>query len=320
MPERLSFRETFALYDPQKSLKEIVLMLKGEPGVPKSKFDLSSAKRLYPATAFGIWRKWFLHSTPEQPQIALISNMFNHTPTPIEEGWSVRVTQVRDFAGLGRTYDSHNGTDFAVRPGTTVVATAPGRVCHIVNEYNRGGLKVMLEHGGNLITTYHHLSKVLVTLGQEVTRGEPIALSGYSGADGLLTFPFGIPHVHVNTLLNGVAVDPFAQTGEVSLWINHNHPIYFSSSAPAIPSLPESQWDPKAIADALLACNSKTFVSHIKNLSNIQEQGVQLVAQQMTYPGRFSQIITPYASVAPRAPYLDFPFLPEEVSGFTILN
>ncbi len=74
-------------------------------------------------------------------------NLFNRTPTPLEDGWSVRKTQVTDFRGGTLTYDSHNGTDFAVPVGTVVVAPAPGKVLRISSEFNRGGLKVFLDHG-----------------------------------------------------------------------------------------------------------------------------------------------------------------------------
>jgi hypothetical protein len=52
---------------------------------------------------------------------------------------------VRDFRGGTLTYDSHNGTDFAVPPGTIVVAAAPGRVLRASSEFNRGGLKVFVD-------------------------------------------------------------------------------------------------------------------------------------------------------------------------------
>ncbi|MDA1196225.1 MAG: M23 family metallopeptidase, partial [Planctomycetota bacterium] len=131
-------------------------------------------------------------------------NLFNRTPTPEADGWSVRVTQVRDFRGRRLTYDSHNGTDFAIPPGTVVVASAPGRVASRRSEYNRGGLKLYVDHGDGLMSTYHHLGRTLVAVGADVARGQPIALSGYSGLDALVSFPWVAPHVHYNVLLGGV--------------------------------------------------------------------------------------------------------------------
>jgi murein DD-endopeptidase len=139
-----------------------------------------------------------------------IYNLFNRTPTPIADGWSVRKTQVRDFRGGTLTYDSHNGTDFAVPPGTIVVAAAPGRVLRVSSEFNRGGLKVFVDHGRGLVTTSNHLGRALVRDGDLVRRGQPIALSGASGIDMFLMFPWNVPHVHFNVWLNGEPVDPFA--------------------------------------------------------------------------------------------------------------
>ena len=83
-----------------------------------------------------------------------------------------------DFRGRDLTYDSHNGTDFAVPVGTKVLAAAGGEVVRIVSEFNRGGLKIFIDHGGGLMTTSAHLARPLVKVGQIVARGEAIALSG----------------------------------------------------------------------------------------------------------------------------------------------
>ena len=83
----------------------------------------------------------------------------------------MRVTQVRDFRGGTLTYDSHNGTDFAVPVGTEVLAAAPGRVFRVSNEFHRGGLKVFIDHGAGLITTSNHLARSLVRPGDVVRVG-----------------------------------------------------------------------------------------------------------------------------------------------------
>ena len=57
-------------------------------------------------------------------------------------------------------------------------------------------------------------ARALVRPGDRVGRGETIAISGYSGLDGVVTFPWGTPHVHFNVWLDGLYVDPFAAPGE----------------------------------------------------------------------------------------------------------
>ncbi|MBK9072465.1 MAG: M23 family metallopeptidase [Myxococcales bacterium] len=312
MARKVSLREALGLDDVPARLAELVMVFRGDEHVRPSRFGLSSAKRLQPRASLQLWRHWLTGPHHGVPSPVLITNLFNHTPTPIEDGWSVRVTQVRDFRGQAGTYDSHNGTDFAVAPGTTVVAAAPGRVMHVINEYNRGGLKVVIEHGGHLITSCNHLAKALVAPGDFVERGRPVALSGYSGTDGLLTFPFGIPHVHFNVWHNGVAVDPFAVGGEPSLWREHNRPTPHGGRESV--RLSPSLWDQDAIAAGIEACKDPRVRQALASLDDIAVRGVQLVFQQLTYPLRFVARPAPYAATAPRTPVLDLPFAAEEIA------
>jgi murein DD-endopeptidase MepM/ murein hydrolase activator NlpD len=66
---------------------------------------------------------------------------------------------------------------------------------------NGYGLLVALDHGYGLTTRYAHLSASLVAPGQTVTRGEAI---GRVGSTGRSTGP----HLHYETILGGVHVDP----------------------------------------------------------------------------------------------------------------
>lgn len=185
--------EVFGLSPLTLRAREALLALRGGTGVPRSRFGLSSLRILRPALGVSTW----LGRRRADRRIP-IYNLFNRTPTAVEQGWSVRKTQVRDFRGGTLTYDSHNGTDFAVTVGTIVVAPAPARVLRVSSEFNRGGLKVFLDHGRGLTTSSNHLARALVRVGDEVERGQPIGLSGYSGIDGFVAFPWSVPHVHFN--------------------------------------------------------------------------------------------------------------------------
>lgn len=57
----------------------------------------------------------------------------------------------------------------------------PGVVLRVASELLRDGLKVFIEHGRGVVTTSDHLGRSLVSQGQRVRRGEPVALSGSSG-------------------------------------------------------------------------------------------------------------------------------------------
>ena len=94
----------------------------------------------------------------------------------------------------------HEGIDIAVPSGTPVHAAAAGTVIYAGWMTGYGNL-VVLDHGNGLATAYAHNSSLLVSVGQHVSQGQTISLSGSTGhSTG--------PHVHFEVRVNGVAVDP----------------------------------------------------------------------------------------------------------------
>jgi murein DD-endopeptidase MepM/ murein hydrolase activator NlpD len=273
---------------------------------------LSALRQLHPRISPLLWLgRAYIERT------LLISNLYNHRQTPIEAGWSVKKTQVEDFRGGTLTYDSHNGTDFAIPVGTAVVAPAPGRVIRVVNEYNRGGLKVFIDHGGGLITNCAHLARAEVTAGDELRRGAPIGRSGYSGLDGLITFPFGIPHVHFNVWLNGLPIDPFGRRDEPSLWRAHRPlpaPDQDLSVAPA------SDWDPAGVEVLVRSCKTPSARRELEAIEGLEPRAAAAVIGRNYYPTRFDQEVAVYRSVHPRRPLLDAPFRAEDFDAVEFLD
>lgn len=94
----------------------------------------------------------------------------------------------------------HYGIDIAVNTGTPVRASARGRVSFA--GWNGGyGYLVIIDHGNNVETRYAHLSRILVKVGQYVSRGDVIAHSGNTGnSTG--------PHLHFEIRYKGQAVNP----------------------------------------------------------------------------------------------------------------
>ncbi|HHN93711.1 MAG TPA: hypothetical protein ENK17_03000 [Anaerolineae bacterium] len=94
----------------------------------------------------------------------------------------------------------HEGLDFRAPLGANIYACADGEVFAIrPNDGNAYGLHVRLRHfvdGLEYRTIYAHLSKVLVSVGQQVKAGELIALAGNTGHS------FG-PHLHLTLKLVG---------------------------------------------------------------------------------------------------------------------
>jgi murein DD-endopeptidase len=306
--EPLRWTEIWGLLPARQRLAETRMLLRGGEGTPPTRFDHTALRQLLRLPGWRIWRGERLYGR----RIPL-SNLFNRTQTPVEEGWSVRITQVRDFRGGRLTYDSHNGTDFATPPGTRVVAAAPGVVRRISDEFNRGGLKIFLDHGGGLATTSNHLARALVRVGERVERGQVIALSGYSGIDGFATFPLGIPHVHWNVWLDGQNVDPFAEPGETSLWLDDNDPRPHRGGGPE--EIPESDWDEEAIRRYTAACRSDASRREIAAAMSLAEQAFTLMFHMNYYPTRFSERGSIYRTTHPRAPRFTLPFHADDYDG-----
>jgi murein DD-endopeptidase MepM/ murein hydrolase activator NlpD len=100
----------------------------------------------------------------------------------------------------GQTQSVHQGLDFGVPTGTAVAALNNGTVLLAQLLFFEGNC-VVLDHGQGLLTIYMHLSKIEVKEGEQVKRGQPIALSGGTGrASG--------PHLHVAVRWQGIYLDP----------------------------------------------------------------------------------------------------------------
>ncbi len=80
----------------------------------------------------------------------------------------------------GEPRQPHYGIDVAAPVGTPVVAPAAGVVSYVGDMYFSGGTLV-LDHGHRLSSSFLHLDKVLVQVGQRVEQGEKIALVGATG-------------------------------------------------------------------------------------------------------------------------------------------
>ncbi len=307
---KLSVAQIFGLHPPRLRMAQAWVAIRGGPELPPARWGLSSVKVFKPWISLPTW----LGRTRKDRRVP-IYNFFNRTQTPPEDGWSVRVTQARDFRGGSLTYDSHNGTDFAIPTGTTVVAPADGRVILLPNEFNRGGLKVVIDHGQGIVTSCNHLGATLVEVGQLVRRGTPIALSGYSGLDGFLFFPWSAPHVHFNVFLDGVHVDPFAvaDTEEVSLWLGGGDPLPPPERCDL--EYEPTEWNEDHLAKTVAACRDQTIRHRLESITDTDALAAELLYQTAYYPTRFADRSPLYAKQHDRQPLLSLPFSGEDFVG-----
>jgi murein DD-endopeptidase MepM/ murein hydrolase activator NlpD len=94
---------------------------------------------------------------------------------------------------------AHNGVDFGISTGTSVVATDAGQVIETGFEPMGFGNYILLAHGWGQ-SIYGHLNSISVQTGQQVGRGQTIGASDNTGASSG-------PHLHF-----AIRIHPFTRT------------------------------------------------------------------------------------------------------------
>lgn len=99
----------------------------------------------------------------------------------------------------------HRGVDLAVPTGTPVHSMAPGRVRFAGVQRGYGNV-VWVDHGGDVLSVYAHLSSISVQAGERVAGGQVLGLSGSSG-------DATAPHLHFEIWRWGREMDPVPLLG-----------------------------------------------------------------------------------------------------------
>ena len=143
-----------------------------------------------------------------QEQLSVLETMFRHRNLldevlpkgrPVSDGWISSYFGYRTDPFNGRR-EWHPGVDIAGKLGEPVVAVAAGIVTYAGKHGGYGNL-VQINHGNGFVTRYGHNSKVLVKVGDTVTKGQEIALMGSTGRSTG-------PHVHFEVWRAGRVVNP----------------------------------------------------------------------------------------------------------------
>ncbi|MBO6604913.1 MAG: M23 family metallopeptidase, partial [Roseicyclus sp.] len=116
-------------------------------------------------------------------------------------------SSVRFTSGFGYRRDPinggrrlHAGTDFAGPVGTPLYAAGDGVVI-FAGRQSGYGLMVKIQHPFGIETRYAHMSRLRVSQGQRVSRGDRI---GDMGRTGRVTGP----HLHYEVRQNGTPINP----------------------------------------------------------------------------------------------------------------
>lgn len=118
---------------------------------------------------------------------------------PIKRGWTSSYYGMRTDPFNGKR-EHHKGMDFAGKMGSEVIAVGAGVVTWSGERYGYGNL-VEVNHGKGYATRYGHAEKLLVSVGEAVTKGQVLALMGSTGRSTG-------PHVHFEVLYQGKTVNP----------------------------------------------------------------------------------------------------------------
>ena len=129
------------------------------------------------------------------------------TGRPVKSGWMSSYYGRRTDPFTGKPA-MHRGVDFAGKEGAEIIAVADGVVTWSSPRYGYGEM-VEINHGNGYSTRYAHNAENLVVVGEEVRKGQTVALMGDTGrATG--------PNLHFEVLHRGQRVNPvkFIQQAE----------------------------------------------------------------------------------------------------------
>ncbi|OEU76092.1 MAG: hypothetical protein BA864_03960 [Desulfuromonadales bacterium C00003093] len=114
--------------------------------------------------------------------------------------WPLRGKIVHSFSTVAKA-GGGRGIEIAVRSGTAVTAAEAGKVIYGGDGVQGYGQLIILQHENDLFTVYGFNQRLYVRLGDFVSKGEKIALSGTPPAGGA-------PRLHFEVRKGKVAVNP----------------------------------------------------------------------------------------------------------------
>ncbi len=134
------------------------------------------------------------------PSISNISKLFIPPETPVTTSgflWPTSVRRITQYYSW-----RHKGLDIAGPVGTPLYASDDGTV--VYSGWTNGyGYNVVIDHGNGYRTLYAHASKLYVSKGDAVVKGQTIAGMGSTG------WSTG-PHIHFEVMVGGVKQNPLS--------------------------------------------------------------------------------------------------------------
>lgn len=115
---------------------------------------------------------------------------------PVDRGY------VTSIFGDARADHIHQGIDIAAPKGTPVKALSDGIVAatYLSGDLDRYGNTIVVKHNAETYTLYAHLDQMLVSKGQKIAAGTPIATVGDTAGTRDNPAATGAVHLHFETL------------------------------------------------------------------------------------------------------------------------
>lgn len=146
-----------------------------------------------------------------QPAAPVVENKAVPAPAPAPQSPAVSSSGTRTVAGIvwqrpttGKVIadfgGGNKGVDIAGNAGQPVLAAADGKVVYAGSGLRGYGNLVIIQHNSSFLTAYGHNQKLLVGEGQQVKRGQQVALMGNTDASRT--------QLHFEVRQNGKPVNP----------------------------------------------------------------------------------------------------------------
>lgn len=142
----------------------------------------------------------FRSSDSNTGKVTLADNVPSISPVDAK-----KVTSMTGFGNIINPFtkkkDFHRGIDFAIAEGQDIVSPADGIIVE-ANFDAKLGNYMMIKHSDIYSSYYAHFKKVLVKVGDNVKKGQVVAITGNTG-----TRSTG-PHLHYEIIKSGARIDP----------------------------------------------------------------------------------------------------------------
>lgn len=192
IPFEVEFEETSAIYKGETTIKT-----SGKNGKREVYAEIVTHNHIE------VDRKILEEEILEKPRTQVVLKGTKEPPPRIGTGTFSNPTRGTLSSRYGSRWGRmHEGIDIAARTGTPVYAADGGKVIYSGTNGAYGKL-VKIDHGGGFVTYYAHNSKLLVSKGEKVFKGQKIAEVGNTGRSTG-------PHLHFEVRKHGKTVNPLS--------------------------------------------------------------------------------------------------------------